>query len=165
MVETPFTPAQEQVQRWSARLRALMRERELTMAAVERGLGWSHGYLRQVLRPGRPALKAEQVVALAGFLGVSPGEFFGGLYGLVPAEQAEPKPEQLRRLVEAEVRAAAKVAVAAELAAAATGRLERAHALLDRIAERGGSPRVIVFDDSAGPGPAAAPRGDVRSHP
>jgi transcriptional regulator with XRE-family HTH domain len=97
-----------EVQRWSVRLRALIYERGSTVAATERALGWSNGYLGQVLRPGRPALKVEQVLALARFLEVPLPEFFGELYDLRPAGQATGlDPLELVRIIEERARAVA----------------------------------------------------------
>jgi transcriptional regulator with XRE-family HTH domain len=128
----PAVNPQDEVQRWSARLRAIMRERELSMAAVERGLGWSHGYLRQVLRPGRPALKAEQVLALASFLEVSWADFFAGLYDLQPAA-ATPDPAALVQQVEERAYAAGLAAVRKGLAAAAEENRRRVALLFAQV--------------------------------
>lgn len=71
-----------QIRRWSWRLRDLLREHGRTFREIEEELGWSSGYLSQVLAPGTPALKVEHVLQVLDVLGVSAAEFFADLYGL-----------------------------------------------------------------------------------
>jgi transcriptional regulator with XRE-family HTH domain len=78
-------PSQEieaHIRRWSWRLRDLLHERSRTFRSVEAELGWSSGYLSQILAPGTPALKVEHVLHVLDVLGVSAPEFFADLYGL-----------------------------------------------------------------------------------
>ncbi|MEM7052620.1 MAG: hypothetical protein AAF604_23350 [Acidobacteriota bacterium] len=74
--------ANQQVMRWSWRLKDLLRERGLTQRWVEGHLGWASGYLSQLLAPGPPALKVQQVLEILTAIEVTPAEFFSGLYGL-----------------------------------------------------------------------------------
>jgi hypothetical protein len=50
---------EKEIRRWSWRLRDLMREGGRTQRSLEVEAGWGKGYLTQVLRDGRPALKVE----------------------------------------------------------------------------------------------------------
>ncbi|MEM7483104.1 MAG: hypothetical protein AAF481_18185 [Acidobacteriota bacterium] len=45
-------------------------------------MGWASGYLSQLLAPGPPALKVQQVLEILAAIDVTPAEFFSGLYGL-----------------------------------------------------------------------------------
>jgi hypothetical protein len=67
-----------------------MRERGRTGRSIERQLGWSTGYLSQILRDGPPALKVEHVLAILEALEVPPPEFFARLYDLAPVAPAPP---------------------------------------------------------------------------
>ena len=79
---------QKEIRRWSWRLRDLMREGGRTQRSVEVEAGWGKGYLTQVLRDGRPALKVEHVLTILGLLGVAIEDFFSGLYDLHPGPGA-----------------------------------------------------------------------------
>ncbi len=70
------------IRRWSWRLRDLLREHSRTFRSVEVELGWSSGYLSQVLAPGTPALKVEHVLQVLDVLEVPAAEYFADLYGL-----------------------------------------------------------------------------------
>jgi transcriptional regulator with XRE-family HTH domain len=95
-----------QIRRWSWRLRDLLREHGRTFREIEEELGWSSGYLSQVLAPGTPALKVEHVLQVLDVLGVAASEFFADLYGLglpVRPEEGAGKwtidPDQIERAV------------------------------------------------------------------
>jgi hypothetical protein len=90
-------PKEPTVQAWAWRLKDLMRERGRTGRLVERELGWGTGYMSQILRDGPPALKVGHVLAIVQAIGVTPAEYFAGLYGLEPAPPADPA--ELRRVV------------------------------------------------------------------
>ena len=62
-----------EVQRFSELLRLRIVASGLTQRAVERKLGWSTGYVSQLLR-GNQDLKLKQVYAILGAIGVSPDE-------------------------------------------------------------------------------------------
>lgn len=61
--------------RLAARLKELLDERGLTVAAVERRLGRSRGYLGDALR-GQKRLSVETLVEVLGVVGVEPDRFF-----------------------------------------------------------------------------------------
>ena len=65
-----------------------MREAGRTQRSVEQEAGWGKGYLTQVLRDGRPALKVEHVLTILDLLGVSLEDFFSALYDLHPGPGA-----------------------------------------------------------------------------
>lgn len=97
----------QEVRRWSDRLRVLIHERRATLASIERALGLGNGYLRQVLRPGSPALKVEQAFAILEVLNVPREEFLWGLY-LGALDEADQAPPELLRLIDRRARAAAE---------------------------------------------------------
>lgn len=78
----PSPEIEAHVRRWAWRLRDLLREHSRTFRSIEAELGWSAGYLSQVLGPGTPALKVEHVLQVLEILAVSPQEYFADLYGL-----------------------------------------------------------------------------------
>jgi transcriptional regulator with XRE-family HTH domain len=78
--------AENQVRRWSWRLKDLLRERGRTQRSIEQQLGWASGYLSHLLRPGPPALKVEHVLQILEAIEVAPHEFFAELYGFSPGE-------------------------------------------------------------------------------
>ncbi|MEM7482074.1 MAG: hypothetical protein AAF481_12940 [Acidobacteriota bacterium] len=73
---------------WSQMLRTLMREKRRSGRSVEQQLGWSSGYLSQVLGSGSPALKVSHVQDILGALEVAPEEFFARLFGPTTVEPA-----------------------------------------------------------------------------
>jgi transcriptional regulator with XRE-family HTH domain len=78
--------AENQVRRWSWRLKDLLRERGRTQRSIEQQLGWASGYLSHLLRPGPPALKVEHVLQMLEAIDVPPHDFFAELYGFSPGE-------------------------------------------------------------------------------
>jgi hypothetical protein len=78
--------AENQVRRWSWRLKDLLRERGRTQRSIEQQLDWASGYLSHLLRPGPPALKVEHVLQMLEAIEVPPHEFFAELYGFAPGE-------------------------------------------------------------------------------
>lgn len=91
------------VDSWASALKGLMREKGRTGRSVERALGWSTGYLSQVLRPGPPALKVVHVLDILRELHVPETEFFGRLYSPDLAPRA-PR-DELRDLIREEIAA------------------------------------------------------------
>jgi transcriptional regulator with XRE-family HTH domain len=61
-------------------LRELMIQRKVPAAAVEGRLGWPSGRLEDLLE-GRVRLGFDELLEVLPSLGVTPGEFFAGLYG------------------------------------------------------------------------------------
>ena len=91
---------QKEIRRWSWRLRDLMREGGRTQRSLEVEAGWGKGYLTQVLRDGRPALKVEHVLTILDLLGVTIEDFFSGLYDLHPGRGAGLDATAVERMID-----------------------------------------------------------------
>ncbi len=91
---------QKEIRRWSWRLRDLMREAGRTQRSLELEAGWGKGYLTQVLRDGRPALKVEHVLTILNLLGVTIEGFFSGLYDLHPGQGAGMDAAAVERMID-----------------------------------------------------------------
>lgn len=65
-------------------LRTKIRERGFTQLQVQDQLEWGRSYISQLLTRQK-ALRLEQILCILDVIGVTPGEFFGELYGSDPA--------------------------------------------------------------------------------
>lgn len=75
----------KQIERVLTLLRNKIRERGFTQLQVQAQLGWGRSYISQLLTQQK-ALRMEQVLLILEVIGVSPREFFGELYGPLPAQ-------------------------------------------------------------------------------
>lgn len=102
--------------RWGLAVKELLRQRGWTQAGVERRIGWTRGYLSQLLAPKPPDLKIRQLLQVFEVIGAS----FPELFILLGEVGAVPNPQLVRDEVEEIVdqRVRAEIGRAVEIEAA-----------------------------------------------
>jgi transcriptional regulator with XRE-family HTH domain len=130
--------------RWGLAVKELLRQRGWTQAGVERRIGWTRGYLSQLLAPKPPDLKVRQLLQVFEVIGASFPELFT-LLGEVGAVATPQLPRaEVEEIVDQRVRAEIERALELEAARRHT-EIGQLREQMRRLLRRRG--RVIEADD------------------